>query len=134
VVTQFPTNDETDSGSLVEIRRLYIQDGQTISNSLVDLDDHSYDSLTPDFCKASNAKSFHNHGGLAAMGEALKRGMVLIMGIWGGEYMTWLDSGDAGPCKDKEDRSSFIKAHSPNTRVTFGKIRWGDIGSTTCDI
>ena len=134
VVTQFHTNDQTVSGTLVEIRRLYIQDDYTISNSLVNLGHHSYDSLTPDFCKASNAKSFHHHGCLAAMGDALKRGMVLIMGIWGGEYMTWLDSGGAGPCKEKEDRSSFIKTHSPNARVKFGNIRWGDIGSTTCDI
>jgi cellulase len=132
VVTQFHTDDQTVSGTLVEIRRLYIQDGRTINTSLVSLGHHAYDSLTADFCRASHAKSFHRHGGLAAMGEALKRGMVLIMGIWGGEYMTWLDSGDAGPCSKREDRMSFIKKNSPDTTVKFDDIRWGDIGSTTC--
>ena len=37
VVTQFITNDGTDNGDLVEIRRLYVQDGKVIDNSFVAL-------------------------------------------------------------------------------------------------
>ena len=131
VVTQFHTDTQTESGTLVEIRRLYIQAGKIIPNAGISLNHHSYDSLTSDFCTASHAVSFHHHDGLFAMGDALRQGMVLVMGIWGGEYMTWLDSDEAGPCSKKEDQTSFIKHHSPNTKVKFGDIRWGDIGSTT---
>ena len=37
VVTQFITNDGTDTGDLVEIRRLYVQDGEIIQNSFADI-------------------------------------------------------------------------------------------------
>ena len=37
VVTQFITNDGTDNGDLVEIRRIYVQDGKVIDNSFVAL-------------------------------------------------------------------------------------------------
>ena len=121
VVTQFLTDTRTDPGALADIRRLYIQDGRTVNNSLIRVDHHPFDSITSDFCKASQATSFHHHVGLAAMGEALRHGMVLVMGIWGGEYMSWLDCAQAGPCKKKEDQTSFIKKHSPDTRVTFGE-------------
>jgi cellulase len=131
VVTQFLADDQIDSSTLIDIRRIYIQDGRSINNSLVHLDHHLFDSITSDFCRKSRAKSFHHHGGLAAMGEALRDGMVLVMGIWGGEYMSWLDCSGGGPCKKKEDRESFIKKHSPDTKVKFSDIRWGDIDSTT---
>lgn len=131
VVTQFHTDTQTESGTLVEIARSYIQDGKPIHNAGIRLNHRFYDSLTAGFCTASHAVSFHHHDGLSAIGKALKQGMVLIMGIWGGEYMTWLDSAGAGPCSKNEDQTSFIKHHSPKTKVTFGNIRWGDIGSTT---
>ena len=38
VVTQFLTSDGTDDGDLVEIRRLYVQDGEIIENSFSNLD------------------------------------------------------------------------------------------------
>ena len=38
VVTQFVTSDGTDNGDLVEIRRVYVQDGQVIENSFSNLD------------------------------------------------------------------------------------------------
>merc|ERR1719318_239271 len=42
VVTQFITSDGTDNGDLVEIRRVYVQDGQIIENSFSSLDgDHN---------------------------------------------------------------------------------------------
>ena len=34
VVTQFITDDGTDTGELVEMRRLYVQDGKVIENSV----------------------------------------------------------------------------------------------------
>ena len=38
VVTQFHTDDGTDNGELVEIRRLYVQDGRVIENSITQWD------------------------------------------------------------------------------------------------
>lgn len=37
VVTQFITADNTDSGMLKEIRRLYVQNGRVIQNSKVNI-------------------------------------------------------------------------------------------------
>ena len=37
VVTQFITDDGTDTGDLVEMRRIYLQDGKIIDNSFSDL-------------------------------------------------------------------------------------------------
>jgi len=37
VVTQFLTSDGTDTGDLVEIRRVYVQDGNVIQNSFTDV-------------------------------------------------------------------------------------------------
>ncbi|KAK3900082.1 concanavalin A-like lectin/glucanase domain-containing protein, partial [Staphylotrichum tortipilum] len=72
------------------------------------------------------------YGGLAGMGQALGRGMVLAFSIWNdaGGNMNWLDSGSNGPCSSTEGNPSNILANSPDTRVIFSNIRWGDIGST----
>ena len=37
VVTQFITSDGTDNGDLVEMRRLYVQDGKVVQNSFSDV-------------------------------------------------------------------------------------------------
>merc|ERR1712156_903312 len=51
VVTQFITSDGTDNGDLVEIRRLYVQDGKVIVNSFVALPGMDVvDSITDEFC------------------------------------------------------------------------------------
>lgn len=67
------------------------------------------------------------------MGRALARGMVLTFSIWNddGEFMNWLDSGDSGPCNATEGDPKIIQQTTPDTDVTFSKIRWGDIGTTT---
>ena len=38
MVTQFLTDDGTDNGDLVEVRRLYVQDGKLIDNSFTDVE------------------------------------------------------------------------------------------------
>jgi len=60
-------------------------------------------SIEEPFCEIV-ASSFQQHGGLAQMGKALGRGMVLAMSIWNdpGQFMNWLDSGNAGPCNATE--------------------------------
>merc|ERR1711863_69737 len=52
VVTQFHTHDGTDSGDLVEVRRIYVQDGQVISNSITNWEGmQDWDSITDDMCE-----------------------------------------------------------------------------------
>jgi cellulase len=60
-------------------------------------------SIEESFCEVV-ASSFEQRGGLAQMGKALGRGMVLAMSIWNdpGQFMNWLDSGNAGPCNATE--------------------------------
>lgn len=132
VITQFPTDDGTDHGTLTEIRRLYIQDGNLIHNAAITTHDETFDSITSAYCKATYAKSFEPHGGLAQMGEALKRGMVLVMGLWddSGDRNYWLDGGSSGPCTWKEGKPAVIKANDSATSITYSSIRWGEIGST----
>ncbi|KAL2843768.1 concanavalin A-like lectin/glucanase domain-containing protein [Aspergillus pseudodeflectus] len=128
VVTQFVTSDNTTEGTLVEIRRLYIQDGKVIGNAVVQ---GGRDSMTDALCE-NTASWFEGFDGLDGMGRALGRGMVLAMSIWNdaGGYMQWLDGGNSGPCNATEGAPSFIEANTPDTRITFANIRWGEIGST----
>lgn len=135
VVTQFFTSDNTTTGDLVEIRRLYVQDGNVIVNpptgvrgtAAVELS-----TIDQDFCTAQNASDFDRLGGMTAMGQSLARGMVLIFSIWNSDsnFMSWLDSDGAGPCNATAGNPADILANDPTVSVTFSNIRWGDIGST----
>ncbi|KAL2864315.1 glycoside hydrolase family 7 protein [Aspergillus lucknowensis] len=128
VVTQFLTTDNTTTGALREIRRLYVQDGQVIQNAVVQ---GGANSITDELC-ATTSNWFDGFGGLEGMGTAVGNGMVLAMSIWNDAAgnMQWLDGGDAGPCNATEGAPSYIEEHTPDTAVTFSNIRWGDIGAT----
>jgi cellulase len=131
VVTQFVTNDGTTTGTLQEIRRLYVQDGKTIKTPSFTFSGGTANSVDDAYCDAT-ADLFTQRGGLAEMGDALGLGMVLCMSIWNdaGGYMNWLDAGDAGPCGPKQGMPSKILKQHPDTDVVFSNIKWGDIGST----
>lgn len=131
VVTQFHTDDNSTSGALSEIRRLYIQGGRVIQNAAVTVGGQQMDSLTDSLCDTTSSW-FSGYGGMERMGNSLGRGMVLAMSIWNdaGGYMQWLDGGDAGPCNATEGAPEFIEENSPDTKVVFSNMKWGDIGST----
>ncbi|KAL4919082.1 endo-beta-1,4-glucanase celB [Aspergillus aurantiobrunneus] len=131
VVTQFRTDDNSTTGALTEIRRLYIQNGEVIRNAVVMSGGVRADSLTDALC-GETSSWFESFDGMEGMGRALGRGMVLALSIWNdaGGNMQWLDGGDAGPCNATEGAPSFIEEHTPGTKVTFSDLRWGDIGST----
>jgi len=87
VVTQFVTSDNTDTGDLVEIRRLYVQGNKVFQQPTSNVAGVSGNSITDNFCK--NQKSvfgddnhFSRTGGMKAMGDAFAKGMVLVMSIW----------------------------------------------------
>ncbi|KAF8963517.1 cellobiohydrolase I-II [Flammula alnicola] len=74
VVTQFITDSGTATGTLTEIRRLYVQNGKVIQNSKVNVPgmSASYDSITQQYCKDAktafgDTDSFSAHGGLAGI-------------------------------------------------------------------
>jgi cellulase len=132
VVTQFLTDDNTSTGKLSEIRRLYVQNGNVITNSVATVAPVAgSSSITESFC-TNQLSTYATFGGLSALGEALGRGMTLAMAIWtdSSDYMNWLDSGTAGPCNSTAGDPSDIEAVHSGTYVTFSNIKWGEIGST----
>ena len=149
VVTQFITSDGTDSGSLKEIKRLYVQNGQVIANSASDVSGVSGNSITSDFCTAQKSAFgdddiFTQHGGLSGMGDALSKGMVLVLSLWDDHYanMEWLDSNyptDAsasdpgvarGTCAAGAGKPETVESESASANVVFSNIKFGPIGST----
>lgn len=109
---------------MVKINRYYVQNGVKIPGAAP-----GGDQLNPSNCGGVTSTTY---GGLAAMGQALGRGMVLTFSIWNSDSdnMNWLDSGSAGPCSATEGAPANIIANHPNAHISFSNIRWGDIGST----
>lgn len=141
VVTQFLTADNTSTGTLAEIRRLYIQDGKMVlsatkstngTTSTLSALATGLGTITEAFCTQNGATDFVRLGGMKEMGQSLARGMVLIFSIWDapGDFMTWLDSGSAGPCSATQGNPKIIAMNNSDAAVTFSNIRWGDIGAT----
>jgi cellulose 1,4-beta-cellobiosidase len=151
VVTQFLTTTGDGKGDLREIRRLYLQDGELIENSLVQAAGFNKgNSMTDEFCAQEKkvfggVDAFKNQGGMKGMGEAFRRGMVLAMSIWddAGSAMKWLDGTyppdkdpkkdpgtGRGPCGPNEGAAASLLAGSPWVQVKFSNIRRGEIGST----
>ncbi|KAH8830310.1 glycoside hydrolase [Flagelloscypha sp. PMI_526] len=150
VVTQFLTADNSTSGQLSEIRRLYVQNGKVVANSKTAIDGmDAYDSVTDDFCAAQktafgDTNSFADRGGLAVMGNAFKAGMVLVMSVWDDHaaHMLWLDSQypldkdpstpgvTRGECATDSGVPEEVETESPGAKVTFSNIKYGPIGST----
>jgi cellulose 1,4-beta-cellobiosidase len=150
VVTQFITSDGTATGTLSEIKRYYVQGGKLIPNSFSNFAGFGpYNSITDAMCTAKatlfgDSTGFETKGGLAAMGNSLATGMVLVLSLWD-DYavnMLWLDSdypttkaatspGVArGTCATSSGAPAAVEAASPNAFVTYANIKWGDINST----
>lgn len=150
VVTQFITSDNTSTGDLVEIRRIYVQDGEVIQNSKVNIPGlDAYDSITQEYCADQSSvfdstDNFTAKGGFDGFSKSLDLGMVLSMSIWddSGSYMLWLDgvypidspTPDAlgvrrGTCGVNESIPANLEAVS-DPAVTFSNLKFGDIGST----
>ncbi|KZT42342.1 hypothetical protein SISSUDRAFT_1030599 [Sistotremastrum suecicum HHB10207 ss-3] len=150
VITQFFTSDGTNTGTLSEIRRIYIQGGKVVQNSNVNIPGIDVgNSITEKFCTQQKAafddtNTFEQKGGLAAQGGAFGRGVVLVLSIWD-DYavnMLWLDSdypttadptapGVArGTCATTSGAPADVESKSPNAQVIYSNIKFGPIGST----
>jgi len=149
VVTQFLTADGTDTGDLVEIRRIYVQDGQVIHHSNFTTPGVAGNSITDSFCTAQKSAfgDVDHHmekGGLKQMGRALDRGLVLALSLWddGATQMRWLDAtfppeanaSDLGvlrgPCPGNTSHPDHVRQHHASATVKYTNIKYGDIGST----
>ncbi|KAE9006906.1 hypothetical protein PF005_g7348 [Phytophthora fragariae] len=150
VVTRFITDDDTASGTLSDIKRFYIQGGATYEmpystwSGLTDMN-----SLADDQCSAAKKvfgdKDDHKtKGGLAQLGLAMKRGMVLTMSLWTDHAAKclWLDSdypvtadvskaGVArGTCAKTSGDPDTVVSEQADATVVFSNIRFGAIGTT----
>lgn len=150
VVTQFITNDNTATGTLTAIRRLYVQNGKVIQQANTNIPGMtSTNEITDSFCKQTKSLTgdtdkFSSAGGLAAVSKVMDAGMVLVMSIWDDHAasMHWLDStypenaspsqiGAArGPCPTTGGSPKDVEAQYPNSNVIFSNIKFGSIGST----
>eukprot|EP01052_Picozoa_sp_SAG31_P014697 SAG31_NODE_922_length_10976_cov_8.838742_5_plen_162_part_00 len=145
VVTQFVTEDGTDTGDLVEIRRKYVQGGVVIENTNITLAGKTHNSISDDFCKAeykifngTNRDAYEEHGGLKKTGDVMGRGMVLVMSLWDDHDagMLWLDSiyprtntdplppGAArGPCATTSGDPATDEKEYPGSYVIYSNIK-----------
>ena len=147
VVTQFLTSDGTANGELSEIKRFYVQNGKVIPNSESTIAGISGNSITADYCDAQKSvfgdnTGFQTKGGLAQMGAAMGRGMVLVMSLWDDHAvnMLWLDStyptdstglGAArGTCGTDSGVPSTVETTEASSSVTYSNIKFGAINST----
>ena len=78
VTTQFITTDGTANGDLKEIKRIYKQGGNVIPGGVIS--DTLIKKQKVDFNEPNH---FAELGGLKAMGRSMKKGMTLVLSIWG---------------------------------------------------
>jgi len=150
VVTQFITSDNTDSGTLSEIRRIYVQNGKVIPNSQANFPGMKpYTSVSDGYCSDQKTlfgdkNDFESKGGLKSLGDTLDRGMVLVLSLWDDHavHMLWLDSTyptdqpatkpgvGRGPCSVDSGAPDDVESKYPNSNVKYMNIKYGDIGST----
>jgi len=148
VITQFVTADGTDSGTLSEIRRYYVQNGKTFANSKVNIPGiDPVNSISDSFCSQQKSvfgdqNYFKTLGGLDRMGQALGSGMVLVMSLWDDHAADclWLDStypttstalgATRGPCGTDTGVPKTMESEYPNSSVTYSNIKYGTLNST----
>eukprot|EP01112_Ceratiomyxa_fruticulosa_P000821 TRINITY_DN1075_c0_g2_i1.p1 TRINITY_DN1075_c0_g2~~TRINITY_DN1075_c0_g2_i1.p1 ORF type:complete len:223 (+),score=45.46 TRINITY_DN1075_c0_g2_i1:1053-1721(+) len=150
VTTKWITDNGLSSGNLVEVRRVYKQNGKVIPNSQVNIPGmNNFDSITDQYCKEETGAFqdqdyFESLGGLKGLGQSLDRGHVLSLSLWDDHaaHMLWLDSDyplnvpasnpgvNRGPCAISTGVPSEVEQQTPGAHVIFSNIRVGELGST----
>ena len=148
IVTQFITSDNTDTGDLVEVRRIFVQDDKVIKHPDSALGGaKEYNSLSDEMCEAhkgifGDQNDFKKKGGMKQMGKAMEKGMVLVMSLWDDHAadMLWLDStfpkdktalgGPRGTCATSTGEPNETENDYPNDYVIYSDIKIGEIDST----
>ncbi|KAJ3390939.1 hypothetical protein HDU84_006783 [Entophlyctis sp. JEL0112] len=89
LVTKFYTNNNQASGELVNITQVYQQGSKSYTFP---------QSITPSYCTSLTWNPYYpKTGGLAAMSDALAKGITMIFSLWGSGDMSWLDGGNTNP-------------------------------------
>ncbi|THZ93866.1 hypothetical protein D6C82_08626 [Aureobasidium pullulans] len=148
VVTQFLTDNNTPTGTLTAIRRIYVQNGKVIQQADTNIPGITKtDQITDKFCKeqkkvTGDPDEFSEKGGLAAFGKDLDAGMALVFSVWDDHTanMLWLDStypvgsnkvGAArGTCATTSGKPSDVESQQANAAVTFSNVKFGALNST----
>eukprot|EP01063_Lacrimia_lanifica_P026643 TRINITY_DN3624_c0_g1_i1.p1 TRINITY_DN3624_c0_g1~~TRINITY_DN3624_c0_g1_i1.p1 ORF type:complete len:512 (+),score=235.03 TRINITY_DN3624_c0_g1_i1:57-1592(+) len=148
VVTQFITDDGTDGGKLVEVRRYYRQGDKVVPTPSMKVGGKGpFDSLTKDFCTAEvdlfqDGTNFLAKGGFEATDLAFEKGMVLTLSLWDDHEanMLWLDgtypAGSTAPgaargkCAADSGKPVDVEKNSADASVRYMNIKFGEIGST----
>lgn len=149
VITQFITENNDDESDVVEIKRVYVQNGRKIEHPETKIPGLSqqYDTITDEMCDDvktafGDKNDYKKKGGMKGMSDALGRGMVLVMSLWDDHAanMLWLDSryptdsqhegALRGPCSTSSGKPDDVESQSPNAYVKYGSIKVGEIGST----
>lgn len=149
VITQFVTDDGTDSGSLVAIRRKFIQNGTVFSDTTSSAPSIPTTSgISKDFCRSQKAAFgerdiFTEKGGMEGISKALAQGMVMVFAMTEDQqgHMLWLDSNwpvDADPsapgvargtCATDTGNPAYLsRGEGQAARAKFGDVRVGWIG------
>jgi len=144
VVTRF----HAPAGVLTSIEQFYVQFGREIhhpnspglGNQNIESDETCQDQKNSFF----DRNRFAEMGGMKQMGEALDRGMVLVISMWDdiAVAMNWLDSymdcdpaSDAGcirgPCDPADGVADTLREAHPDSAYTVTNLKWGEFGSTT---
>jgi len=148
VVTQFITDDGTDSGTVNEVRRHYVQNGKKIENPHFDLLGNKHDSITQQFCEdwvgtTKDGTNFIQKGGMTDVDRSLEKGVVLVMSLWDDHFanMLWLDStyptdskdptNYRGSCGIDSGLPADVEVDAADSNVIFSNIRYGHLGQTT---
>ena len=152
VVTQFITDDNTDNGNLVAIKRYFKQNDVVLANSETNLEGvTTTNGISEEMCVAAkklfgNTDDHSAKGGLKQMGAAMKKGMVLTMSLWDDHDVNclWLDSSypadkDAstpgvarGTCPVTSGNPTDVEAkYGSSANVKFGNVKVGALGTTT---
>lgn len=152
VVTQFFTDDNTENGTLTEVKRFFVQNGKKIEHPMDTIESLSthYNSISDEMCTAhktafGDTNDFANKGGMGATSKAMDNGMVLVLSLWDDHAvdMLWLDStypvdktspgGPRGTCGTDSGKPEDVENNSPGSHVLFSGIRIGDHDSTWTD-
>jgi len=139
--------------------RFYVQDGKRIDEPLpsysAQCTGSNCSSITNEMCDVQkklfgDVNDFEAKGGIAKMGEAMGRGMALVMSMWDDHdvNMLWLDStypvpdppgstpkpgAPRGSCDVTSGDPKDIESNEPHSYVVYKDIRYGEIGSTLAD-
>jgi len=148
VITQFLTDDNTDSGKLVEIRRSYRQGENVVETPSLQIGKRGeFDSLKVDYCNAElelfdDGTNFLDKGGFDATDLAFEKGMVLALSLWDDHYanMLWLDStypADStdpgthrGNCATSSGDPKDVESQHPRAFVKYMNIAYGELGTS----